>query len=298
VSAPATPPVLAGRDGVSVILALQNERKRVATLVREIGATLLRGGYRAEVVVVDDGSTDATADAAREAGARVIVLAPRLGWAAAVRAGIEAAQHETVALFDPDGGFQPGDLVRLLSRAQDHEMVIGARPLERRDPAPWLRRAARGLLRRLAQSLVEREIPDLSSGLRVLKRGSFRRLAPLARGGGLTTALTIGMLAEGSAVAWVPVADGPPIGERRVRPFTNAFEVVHLLARTALLFNPLKAVAPAGYLILAAGLVLLGVDLARWGEVGRGALLLVVVGVQVVATAFLADLVGTVGRGR
>jgi hypothetical protein len=297
--APATePPHVVHASGVSVILRAHNDRQRVGAVVRDLLETLLRAGYPAEVVVVDDASTDQTAAVARDAGANVVQLPARLGYAAAVRAGVEAAHHEVIALFDPDGGFQSADLVRLLTRVHDHAMVVGTRPAGA-ERGPIGRRIARGLLRRVAQFLADREIPDLNSGLRVFRRAAFRRFAPLGRGFALTTVLTLGMLGEGLPVAWVPVTPGAPAAlGSAVRPFTGPFELLHLLVRVTLLFNPLKALAPPGYALLAAGGALAGVDLARAGDTGGLAILLAALGAVVLATAFLADLLVTLHRAR
>lgn len=286
---------MSAERAVSVVIAVSNDRRRIGAIVHEVYEAVTRGGYRCEVIVVDEASTDQSAEVAREAGARVVALSARLGYAHAVRAGIEAAEHETIALFDQDGGFQATDLLRLLSHAHEHDMVVGTRAKAARG-GPLSRRIARAVLGRLARSLAERDIPDLNSGMRVLKRRSFRRFAPLARGFALTTALTLGMLAEGFSVVWVPVATSAARPEPR--RFTGPFDLVHLVVRTTLLFHPLKALGPIGYALLAGGLALGGVDLWRFAAVGGGAALLVVAGLQALAVGFLADLIVTVSRTR
>lgn len=284
--------------GVSVVLVAHNDRATIGGAVREIGETLARAGHQVEVVVVDDASTDGSADVAREAGAVVVMLPVRLGYAAAVRTGVEVARYETIALFDPESGYQAADLARLLTRASDHAMVVGSRPPSAERSAPLSRRIARGILRRTAQALAARPIPDLNSGVRVFQRRAFRRFAPLARGFALTTVLTLGMLTEGLAVAWVPVGWSQPPKPPPPRPFTDLLEVVHLVVRMTLLFNPLRILAPPGYLLLAGGAALAGVDIWRAGDAGGLAVLLVVAGMVVLATGFLADLMGTIGRLR
>ncbi len=169
----------------------------------------------AEVVVVDDGSRDASPDIAADAGARVVRSSPGRGYGAAVQAGVAAARTRYVALVDGDGSYDPGDLRDLAARVESGGLVVGARPP---DPSP-ARRLGKGLALGLCRLLTGRCVPDLNSGLRVFDRRLLERLAPvLPDRFSLTTTLTLGALALGAPVRFVDVGYRARLGRSKFRP--------------------------------------------------------------------------------
>jgi glycosyltransferase involved in cell wall biosynthesis len=123
-----------------LVLPCHNEGPALPALLAEVPA-----GFA--VIVVDNGSTDDTAAVARGLGARV-VTEPRLGYGAAVQAGIEAATADYVAVMDGDGSFDPGELVQLLQPVVDGrcDMTLGRRRPVSRGVWPWHARAGNALV--------------------------------------------------------------------------------------------------------------------------------------------------------
>jgi glycosyltransferase involved in cell wall biosynthesis len=144
---------------VSVLVPAFNEEEGIAPVVTGLRAL---GAWR-EVIVIDDGSTDATAERAHGAGARVVRHPYNKGNGAAVKTGLREAAGDFVLLLDADGQHRPEDIPGLLERLEDHDMVIGARAA--RDQGR-VRALGNAVFKLLASWLTGRPIQDLTSGFR------------------------------------------------------------------------------------------------------------------------------------
>jgi len=153
-----------------------NEGPRMAALV----ARVLALNSSVDVLVVDDGSTDETADAARAAGAHVVSLPFNLGYGAALQTGYRFALdngYERVVQMDGDGQHPPDEVNALLTRLDegDVDLVIGSRFLGRADYViPLARRLGIGLFARLTGALTRRTITDPTSGLQAMNKEVLR----------------------------------------------------------------------------------------------------------------------------
>jgi glycosyltransferase involved in cell wall biosynthesis len=239
--------------GVTVVIPAFNEEGGVADCVNEVRAALESTGASYEVLVVDDGSSDRTAERAASAGAEVVRQPENRGYGAALKAGIRRAKHDVIVITDADGTYPSEEIPRMLAQLDGYEMVVGARigdaveiPLERR-PAKWF-------LRRLASYLAGCEIPDLNSGLRVMRRPLVERFEHLLPAGfSFTTTITLASLCSGAGVRYHPIDYHARIGESKIRP-GHAFEFLLLILRTIVYFNPLKVFVPLGGVFFALGL--------------------------------------------
>jgi len=244
----------AGRavDGVTVVLPAFNEAAGIAVTVREV-RTVLRGlALPWELIVVDDGSTDDTAELARREGATVVRVPRNRGYGAALKTGIARAAHETVVIMDADGTYPAAAIPDLLEHALDFDMVVGSRT----GPSvhvPAVRRPAKWFLGRLASYLAGQEIPDLNSGLRVVRRGLVQRFEHLLPSGfSFTTTITLAALCNDALVHWHPIDYRPRLGASKIKP-VHAFDFLMLILRTVVFFNPLKVFLPVGAVLFLVG---------------------------------------------
>jgi glycosyltransferase involved in cell wall biosynthesis len=236
---------------VTVIVPAFDEEEPVASQVHAIRRALDDRGVIHEILVVDDGSTDRTGEAALAAGARVLRHQDNRGYGAAIKAGIRAAQNEVCVIIDADNTYPSDEIPALLAELETADMVVGART---RDNVhiPWVRRPGKWVLARLAERIAGQPIPDLNSGLRAFRRECVTQYFPiLPNGFSFTTTVTLAYLADDYRVVYHPVEYYQRTGTSKIQP-RQFLDFIILVLRMAMLFQPLKIFVP---LALGAGLI-------------------------------------------
>jgi len=241
-------------DGVSVVIPAFNEEGAIEESVRGVLSVMGDSGIDFELIVVDDGSSDRTGELSKTAGAQVLRLPENRGYGAALKAGIARAKHEIIVITDADGTYPAESIPVLLENLGEYDMVVGAR-IGANVAIPLVRRPAKWFLRRLASYLAGRAIPDLNSGLRVMRKSLVKRFEHLLPSGfSFTTTITLASLCSGALVRYSPIDYHERIGESKLR-HTHAVEFLLLILRTIVYFNPLKVFLPIGGVFFLGGLV-------------------------------------------
>ena len=280
----------------SIVIPAYNEAASVDSLVRELAAT----GSWHEIIVVDDGSTDDTAERARAAGARVVRHPYNKGNGAAVKTGIRQASGEFVLIIDGDGQHRPGDAPRLVSKLDAYELVVGARSTVTQ--ATLGRRVGNRLLNLLASYLTQRQIPDLTSGFRTARRSHFLEFLHLLPNGFSTpTTTTLAFIKAGYSIAFEPTEARARLGTSKINLASDGFKFFLILLRVITIFSPLRIFVP-----LSAASLALGGGYGLWGvatdsRIPNGAVLLIVLGVLVFLIGLVSDQISTLrfeGRDR
>lgn len=286
---------------VSVILPALNEAGAVGATVAEIRAVLASlPELEAEILVVDDGSKDQTAEEARAAGAVVISHPHNVGYGRSLKDGISAAAHETIIICDADGSYPTEEIPRLVSEYErGFNMVVGARKkAELRDP--FFKVLMRGVLKGLVEFTAGRHIPDVNSGLRIFRKSEvepyFRHLSNTFS---FTTSLTLAYLMSHKFVSYLPIPYRPRVGKTKVRLLRDSLRTLQYISQAILIYNPIKL-----FLALAAGtaglglLALASALLLRAPAAGLLAFVAaLLVAVLLVGLGFLADLGRMLWRG-
>lgn len=235
---------------LSVVIPAKNEAGTIGDVVRKVSSEF----PDAEIIVVDDGSIDATARIAEEAGAIVLAHPESLGNGAAVKSGARAARGDILAFMDGDGQHDARDVGRLLDKLKDgYDMAVGARTSE--SHASVGRWFANGLYNLLASRLSGREITDLTSGFRVVRASLFKRfLYLLPNGFSYPTTITMAFLRSGFPVCFEPIKAAPRTGKSHIRPIRDGIRFFVIIFKIATLYAPLKIFLPISGVFFATGL--------------------------------------------
>jgi glycosyltransferase involved in cell wall biosynthesis len=244
---------------ISVVIPAFNEEEGVGTAVAAVRSVLTGSGIEHEVLVVNDGSTDDSAREAERAGATVVSLPEQRGYGAALKTGIAAARHDLIAILDADCSYPAEALPELLAHSARYDMVVGAR-VGPQVQEPGLRRPAKWFLRTLASYLAGRRIPDLHSGMRVVRRDLVERFSHvLPSGFSFTTSITLAAHCSGAMVRYHPIAYRRRVGQSKIRAY-HAVQFLILVIRAIVYFNPLRVFLPLGAILFVGGMAKLVYD--------------------------------------
>lgn len=274
-------------DAVSIILPAFNEGPHIAGQIKAVRKIMDESGWDYEILVVDDGSSDETGRNAEAEGIRVLRHRRNRGYGAALKRGIAAAQHAWVLIVDADGTYPISALPRLLQRAPGQEMVVGARTGPDAK-IPFARRPAKWFLGHLASYLAGQKLPDLNSGLRLMRKDLVETyLHLLPSGFSFTTTITLAAACNDHEVTFVPIDYHARLGKSKIRP-RHAYDFMLLILRTIVFFNPLKVFIPIGFILACLGIGKFAYDVTL-GNISESALLGILGALIVWAVGLLAD---------
>jgi glycosyltransferase involved in cell wall biosynthesis len=275
---------MADPGAVSIVVPAFNEAAAVGDVIRALRSAAGWG----EVIVVDDGSGDATAENASAAGARVVRHPYNKGNGAAVKTGIRTACGEYVLIMDADGQHQAADALRLVGRLGDYDLVVGARAP--RAQAGLARRLGNALLNRLATFLTERSIPDLTSGLRAARRECLLEFLPLLPNGFSTpTTTTLAFIKAGYNVTFEPIDARPRVGRSKIRIVRDGAKFLLIVMRVVTIFSPLRVFGPVAVLAMLAGAGYGGWTVLTSHKIANGAVILLLFGVLVFLVGLVSE---------
>ena len=289
-------------SGVTIVIPAFNEEGRAHEEVAEIARVLNAHTIAHEIILVNDGSTDQTAERAARAGARVLQHPHNRGYGASLKTGIVAARYNAIVITDADGTYPAEEIPTLVAQLQTADMVVGART-GKRVHIPWIRKPGKWLLGFLANHVAGQTIPDLNSGLRAFHRDTVQQYFPiLSNRFSFTTTVTLALLADDYRVVYHPIDYLPRVGKSKITP-RNFMDFSILVVRMAMLFQPLKIFVPLALTFGVAGVLKVVYDIVsfalRTGKfdlsllyqpvLSTSAILLLLVGLQVLFIGMLAD---------
>jgi glycosyltransferase involved in cell wall biosynthesis len=241
---------MADRYPISIIIPVFNEAENLEKVISKIQALDLSG---VQIIVVDDGSTDGSADVAMSAGADVIRHPYNIGNGAAIKSGIRAAVGKRLILMDGDGQHQPEDIPKLIAESTSYHMVIGARA--KGSKLRFHRYAANSLYNFLASYVTRFKIKDLTSGFRLLSRSDALRFIDLLPNTfSYPTTLTLAFLRSGLTVKYVPIQMLYRSGESKVSLLADGIRFLLIITKIATLFAPFRIFLPVSIFFFLCGM--------------------------------------------
>lgn len=279
-------------NAFTIVIPAYNEESGIPLVVAELRRVLGDCAASFEIIVVDDGSTDATARAAAMAGARVMKHRSNRGYGAALKTGIAAAAYDQIIIIDADGTYPASYIPTLIEKLERADMVVGSR-VNAGAKIPLVRRPAKWLLNRLANYLTNARIPDLNSGLRAFRREIVMQyFSILPDQFSWTTTITLAMHCDKYAVAYTPIDYRARKGRSKIVPW-DAGSFLILILRTSMLFRPLRIFFPIVILFAAYGIAKLAIDLTHQPNVSASAGLALICALLVLLIGMLGDVIAT-----
>jgi glycosyltransferase involved in cell wall biosynthesis len=227
---------------ISIVIPAYNEAAAIVDTIASVREALAGSPEAdAEILVVDDGSSDETGRLAEEAGATLVRHPHNVGYGRALKSGILAARHDTIAIIDADLTYPAEAIPKLAAEyRKGFDLVVGARTGHLYEGSVF-----KGPLRRLLQFLVEfsagRRVPDANSGLRVFGRQTMRPyLAHLCDTFSFTTSQTLAYMLTGRFVTYCPITYHERVGATKVRLFSDAMRTLQYILQAVIYYSPLK----------------------------------------------------------
>lgn len=280
-------------EEVSIIIPAYNEKEGIVRVIESLRLLKEKHGQRWEIIVVDDGSTDNTPEMVRKFEDVILIQHPlNRGYGAAIKTGMRHAKYNTLVISDADGTYPVSDIPKLIAQLSKSDMVVGARHSNSSN-IPMSRRPAKWMLNKLANYLTGTKIPDLNSGLRVMKKDIVMNYVHLLPDGfSFTTTITLAMLTNNYRVEFVPIEYKIRSGKSKIRPIRDTMNFIQLIIRTVLYFDPLKIFLPISAFFFISSIAVLALSYLFTPKImDITTVILFISGVQILAIGMIADLI-------
>lgn len=237
---------------ISIVIPALNEEQAIAATVTACKQTLEKAGIAPyEIIVIDDGSTDATSRLAKEAGARVLSHPHNVGYGRSLKDGIVAAKYDMIVITDADGSYPIESVPRLIEEyRKGFDMVVGARTGKHYRES-IIKTPLRKILKMIVEFTAGRKIPDINSGLRIFSRATvisyFKNLCDTFS---FTTSMTLAYMMNRRFVHYVPIEYFERKGRTKVRLFRDSLRTMQYIVEAATYWNPLKIFSLFSFLCL------------------------------------------------
>lgn len=241
------------KSEITILIPAYQEVDVIASVISGVRQVMDQINRTYEILVIDDGSKDETADKATDAGARVISHPYNIGNGAAVKTGIRHARGKIIITMDGDGQHDPLDIPRLLDKIGRYDMVVGARSS---DSESYLHRnMANGLYNLFASYICKRRIQDLTSGFRAIKASIARQFIPLLPNTfSYPTTITMAVLRSGFSMTYIPIRTAKRKGKSKIKLLRDGSRFLLIILKIATLFSPLRVFLPISAVVFLLGL--------------------------------------------
>ena len=245
----------------SIVIPTYNEEKAIKKVLVELSNYLQNKSFQTEIIVINDGSTDQTKKILNNIGNIKSIDHPyNKGYGASLKTGVKNAQYDWVLLYDGDGQHRPEYIEELIKHSNDYDMIVGARQGYQ---GPLIRQPGKKLLTWTANYLVQKKIPDLNSGFRLIKKDLFLEfLHILPNSFSLSTTITLAFFKEALNIKYIPIKINRRDKKKGKSSVTikDGFEALMLILRTIILFSPLRIFLPVSFFFLSLAFVIFLID--------------------------------------
>ena len=282
---------------VSIIIPSFNEAETIGSILHELVHKLAEMvDVKAEIIVVDDGSADGTAEAVEgTATVRLIRHPVNRGYGASLKSGIEEATGDVIITMDADGQHDPADIPKLISEMDEYAMSAGSRAAS--SGVPWVRRPGKWFLSRIMNYLCRTKIPDINCGFRAFRKDVIARYLHLCSDRfSFSMSSTLALLSEGHFVRFVEIVCRSRQGSVSQVRFLSGLDALMTLVRLTIVFHPLRVFMPVSLFIGSIGVSSLTYDLAWTFNISDASILLLVSALFILLFGLVSDQIAHVRR--
>jgi len=278
----------------SIIIPAYNEEAGIQVTLERITSVVF--SKSAEIIIIDDGSEDKTAEIVRRYPVKLYRHNVNKGYGAALKTGIRKAKGEKVIIMDSDGQHDPKYLPELITLMDEFDMVIGTRmesSFQERN-----RKLGKKIIRIVGEYLVEQKLPDYNSGFRGFYRKNMERMLHIMPNGfSFSTTSTLAYLKEGYTIGTFPIHVEERVGRKsNVKFFKDGGKTIMLILRIIMLFNPLKIFLPISLIAILLGMVFGIYGYLFFGRFSNGAIIISVLGMLMFFIGLIADQISLLNR--
>ena len=282
---------------LSIIIPAYNEEKSIIEVINQLKNELMNLNLEYEILVVNDGSTDKTKNILENfEGIKLINHPYNKGYGASLKTGAKNAKYNWLLFFDGDGQHKIEYLEEFLKYTDEYDMIVGERIGWQ---GPFLRQPGKKILHWVANYLVEKKIPDINCGLRMIKRELYLKyLHILPNTFSASTTITMVFYKDGLNIKFVPITINKRVGQSTVRP-RDAAKTLLLILRVIMLFNPLKFFMPISFVSFILGVIIFLSQVSYYNEilVSKSVLLCWLSAIFLFSFGLLADQIAALRRG-
>jgi len=279
---------------ISIIIPVYNEERSIAETLDQLSGILKTADRASEIIVVNDGSTDRTAEIVREYDEVVFVdRKHNRGYGYSLKEGIEMAQGEWIFIADADGTYPLKEMPEFLKETGHYDMIVGERSTNKVHMGIF-NRLAKLILKELIYVLTYRWIVDINSGFRLFRKEiALRYFNIIPDGFSFTTTVTLISIIEKYRVKFIPIDYHKRSGKSHIRPVFDFFSFVILILRIITYFRPLRFFLPISFVLMVLAAVRAGRDIMVANHIGSLAIILIFASMQSFFFGLLADLIVT-----
>ena len=278
-------------SNVSIIIPAFNEAEVIGSIVNSI----LSAFPESEIIVVNDGSTDSTAEEIVVSGVIVLNHDHNRGYGASLKTGTRAATRDYILFCDGDGQHSVEDVRRLINECDGYDLVVGARNSDSHQPI--IRRPGKVVMKKFAELLAGTTIPDLNSGLRIFKRDTLMRYLHLMPDGfSFSTTSTFAIMKSNRKYKYIPIKVKKRAGKSTVSQLKHGPQALLLILRLAVLFEPLKVFLTVAGVLFVLSIISFLLDFFSTGGIADTTVLLSIATIIIFMCGLLCDQVSAMRR--
>jgi len=286
------------KSGLTVIVPVYNEISAIEHSINHLKEIKKKcKNIDMEIIIVNDGSTDGTEKIlermSNDKDIKIITHPENKGYGAALKTGIHASKHQYVAITDADGTYPDERIPEFFEIVINEglDMLVGARVGESVH-IPFIRKLPKWVINKMANYMVGTKIPDLNSGMRIMKKDVVKKYFKILPDGfSFTSTITLAMLSNGCQVKYIPINYHQRKGKSKIRPFYDTLNFFRLIIRTVMFFDPLKIFLPISIPLFGGGIILTLLQAILYQNIHTISVLLTLSGLNILTVGMIAEMI-------